>query len=121
MHDPPLTLELLDGRTAYYPGEPMDGIAAWRNLPHRVRRVEVHLCWHTEGRGTEDVAIVETVGFDNPSPVDAKPFRLTAPAGPYSYDGRLIAIRWTIELVAEGVRDLAQIAVIISPNREPFS
>ncbi|MDY0169754.1 MAG: hypothetical protein RBS80_24635 [Thermoguttaceae bacterium] len=119
MPENPLTLELLDNRTAYYPGEAMDGIVAW-DVPGHVRSIEVHLCWHTEGRGTEDAAVVETVVFDNPQPVDAQPFHLTAPIGPYSYDGRLIAVRWAVEAVAKGVRDLARIEVTISPTRESF-
>lgn len=119
MPDSPLTLELLDDRTVYRPGEPIAGVAAW-NVPDPIRQIEVHLCWHTEGRGTEDVSVVETVVFDNPSPVDAKPFRLTAPGGPYSYEGRLIAIRWEVELLGKGVKDMARIEVIVSPNGEPF-
>ncbi len=119
MPDNPLSLELLDDRTAYYPGEAIEGIASWV-FPHPVERVEVHLCWHTEGRGAEDASVVETVGFDHPPPVGAKPFRLSAPAGPYSYDGRLIAIRWTVEVVAAGVKDVAQMPVTISPTLEPF-
>ena len=119
MPDTPLTLELLDEEAAYYPGDSIEGIASWA-FPHPVERIEVHLCWHTEGRGTEDASVVETVEFDYPPPVGAKPFRLSAPAGPYSYDGRLIAIRWAVELVAVGVKDVAQVAVTISPTREPF-
>ncbi len=119
MPDSRLTLELLDDRTAYYPGETINGVASWE-FPHPVRRIEVHLCWHTEGRGTEDGSVVETVGFDAPTPVGAEPFRLPVPAGPYSYDGRLIAIRWTVELIAVGVKDLARVSITISPTQEPF-
>lgn len=120
MPDCALTLELLDDRIAYRPGEPIAGVAAW-NIPGPIRQIEVHLCWHTEGRGTEDVSVVETVVFDNPSLIDAKPFRLSAPIGPYSYEGRLIAIHWAVELVGKGVPDIARIAVVISPNGEPFT
>ena len=120
MPDTPLKLELLDNRTAYCPGESIDGIAAW-DVPSHVRRIEVHLCWHTEGRGTEDASVVETIKFDNPSPVDAQPFQLTAPIGPYSYDGRLITVRWAVELVAKGIGDLARIDLTISPTRESFA
>ena len=119
MPDFPLTLELLDDRTAYRPGEPIVGVAAW-NVPNPIRQIEVHLCWHTEGRGTEDVSVVETVFFDNPSPTDAKPFHLTAPIGPYSYEGHLIAIHWAVELVGKGMKDIARLGVIISPSGESF-
>ncbi|MDZ7616585.1 MAG: hypothetical protein U1E05_06240 [Patescibacteria group bacterium] len=119
MADNALKLELLDNRTAFCPGEAIHGVAAWE-APDRVRRIEVHLCWHTEGRGTEDASVVETIGFDNPAPVDAQPFQLTAPIGPYSYDGRLIAIRWAVELVAKGIKDVARVDLTISPTREPF-
>ncbi len=119
MPESPLSLELLDDRTAYCPGEVIAGVAAWE-LAGPVRQIEVHLCWHTEGRGTEDASIVETIGFDAPLPVDAQPFRFVVPEGPYSYDGRLIAIRWAVELTAQGEKDAARIAITISPTREPF-
>ncbi len=120
MPDQALALELLDDRIAYRPGETIEGRAVW-NVPGNVRRIDVYLCWHTEGRGMEDAAIVETVGFDNPLPTDAQPFRLTAPLGPYSYQGHLICIRWAIELVAQGMNDVGRTEVIISPTREIFS
>ena len=119
MPDASLKLELLDDRTAYRPGETIDGIASWE-LPKPPQRIEVCLCWHTEGRATEDAALVKTVGFDDPAPVDAQPFQFTVPIGPYSYDGRLIAIRWAVELNAKGVKDIARIDITISPTREPF-
>jgi len=119
MADTALKLELLDNRSVFRPGEPIAGIAAWE-LPDAPGRVEVHLCWHTEGRGTEDASVVETVSFDSPAPVDARPFRFQAPAGPYSYDGRLIAIRWAVELIAAGGHDLARIEITIAPTGKPF-
>ncbi len=120
MPDASLKLELLDERTVFRPGETIDGVASWE-IPADIRRMEVCLCWHTEGRGTEDASVVETIGFDNPSSVDAQPFQFTAPLGPYSYDGRLIAIRWAVELVAKGVDDLARVDLTISPTRESFA
>lgn len=119
MPDNPLSLELLDNQTAYCPGEVIAGVAGWE-FTKPVRRIAVHLCWHTEGRGTEDASIVETIEFDAPPTVGAQPFRFSAPEGPYSYDGRLIAIRWAVELAAVGENALARIAITISPTREPF-
>ena len=114
-----LNLELLDGRTQFRPGEIIEGTASWQ-LSVPPRRLNVHLYWHTEGRGTEDASIVETITYENTQGFESRPFRFKAPNGPYSYDGRLIAIEWALELSGEGTEELVQVPLVISPTRETF-
>jgi hypothetical protein len=114
-----LQLELLDGRTQYRPGEVIEGTASWE-LAEPPQQLEVHLFWHTEGRGTKDVSIVETIAYQNPQRYDNRPFRFKVPDGPYSYDGHLIAIEWGIELLGEGTREVVQVPLVISPTGEAF-
>ena len=114
-----LRLEMLDDRIKFRPGATIEGIAALE-LERPVRHLHVHLCWHTEGRGTEDAAVVDTVTFDDPKPIDAQIFRFTAPNGPYSYDGSLIAIQWRIEIEAKGVKTTPHVPLVISPTAEKY-
>lgn len=115
MADTKLTLELLEGQTAYRPGDTIEGVAGWE-LEKPIKKIEVHLCWHTEGRGNEDDSAVDTVTFENPQPVDAQIFSFTAPNGPYSYDGHLIAIKWTVELTGRGIKAVERLNITISPT-----
>ena len=107
------TLELMENRTNYQPGEIIEGIAGWQ-LEKPVDKIEVLLCWKTSGRGTEDTGIADSFVFENPQPVDAQIFQIKAPNGPYSYDGKLIAIRWALEIVAGGKSRGLQLGVTIS-------
>jgi len=37
------------------------------------------------------------------------------PAAPYSFAGKLIALRWALELVVDHGRDVARIDLLVSP------
>jgi len=95
---PDLRIETLDGTTTFRPGEPIDGLAAWEL--DKKRDVTVRLFWRTEGKGTQDIGLEAEVEFEDAAATDAQPFHFTAPQGPYSFDGRLVAIVWTLELHA---------------------
>ena len=95
---PDLRLETLDGTTTFRPGDPIDGLAAW-DLDKQ-RNVVVRFFWRTEGKGTQDIGLEDEVKFQDAAMTDAQPFHFTAPAGPYSFDGRLVAIVWTLEVQA---------------------
>lgn len=101
-----LHLETLDNRTTFTPGETIAGVVAWdfpNTLPPaRLPRRELRLLWRTEGKGSQDRGIVDRRWFDQPVHSHAQPFALIAPPGPWSYDGTLLAIVWTLELEAGG-------------------
>lgn len=90
----------LDADPAQYrPGDPITGRVAWQ-LTDEDHALEIRLFWHTEGKGTTDVEIVEVQRLDDVQPTGEQTFRFIAPAGPYSFSGRLISLIWAIELVA---------------------
>lgn len=120
MADALLKLETLDQRTAFRPGEVIEGVAGWE-LPESAEQVEVHLCWHTEGRGTEDAAVVDKVVFADPPSTDAQLFQFTAPNGPYSFAGQLVAICWTLELFVAGSKRAERLDITISPSGEAMA
>jgi hypothetical protein len=93
-----LRLGLKGGQTAFLPGETMEGVAAW-SLPARPQSAELRLFWFTEGKGTSDLEIVHTEGFDLYDAQAVMPFRFELPTGPSSVDGRLVSVRWALELV----------------------
>src|ERR1044072_6253269 len=106
-----IRLGLRDNRTTYLPGEVVEGAVLWE-FDEAPRQVQLHLAWGTRGKGTEDVAIVETVTFENPKPGDTRTFQMRLPEGPYSLDGRLIAIIWALELVAEPMKETAEMELV---------
>ena len=99
-----LRLGLKGGQTAFLPGETMEGVAAW-SLPARPQSAELRLFWFTEGKGTSDLEIVRTEVFDLYEAQAVKPFRFKLPTGPFSVDGRLVSVRWALELVVDASKE----------------
>lgn len=102
-------------KLAFQPGEEVRGEASW-SLDDDPRSVELRLFWRTEGKGTQDIGVVETVPFESPGRKDLRPFRVRLPAGPYSFSGTLVSVVWALELVAEP-GGAGRIDVVVSPTR----
>ncbi len=98
----------------YAPGEEIDGGVQWR-LGKAPESVEVRLLWHTTGREFEDVTVVASVCLDGALD-DTKSFHFTAPAAPFSYHGRVIAVKWAIEVVAFPHKENARVEIVIAPD-----
>jgi hypothetical protein len=98
----------------FRPGQIIEGAAGWE-LVEPARAIEVRLFWHTRGKGTEDVVVVDRVRFENPAMQDAQPFRFTAPDQPSSFSGRLISVLWALELVVLPKGPSARQELVIAP------
>jgi len=104
-----------DNRTTYRPGETISGAAACK-LDGPPSSVEVRLFWRTVGRGAQDVAVVDTVTFEQPEAEEARSFMFLAPAEPVSFSGRLITLVWSLELVVSPGKECARLDLMISPT-----
>ena len=109
-----LKLETHEDQRAYRPGDRIEGVAGW-DLDQPPRSAEVRLFWHTSGKGDTDVAIAAVHRFESPSAVDAQIFGMDAPAGPYSFSGRLVSLQWTLELVLEPGGHARRLDLTIGP------
>ncbi|HTD53332.1 MAG TPA: hypothetical protein VK780_09925 [Thermoanaerobaculia bacterium] len=103
------------GRLAFHPGEELRGVASW-SVETPPTKVELRLFWRTEGKGSQDVGLVETLSFDGARPEERREFRLRLPPGPYSFSGKLISLIWALELVAEPGADAGRQDITISPT-----
>ena len=112
------------------PGDTIEVTFAWA-LDQPPATIEARLFWFTQGKGTQDVTIVETQPV---SPVQRgeQRVRFRLPQGPYSFSGTLISLLWAVELVAEDVAGrwelvLApdgaeiQLSAVAAPRTMPFS
>lgn len=111
-----IQLDIQGGANAFLPGETVEGTATWQ-LDKPVETVEVRLFWYTQGKGDQDVGVVETVAFPDPAPADRRGFRIRLPAGPYSFSGKLISLLWALEVVAEPGGRAGRTEITVSPNR----
>ena len=110
-----IRLGLRENKTAFRPGESIAGAVLWE-LEKAPDMAEVRLLWFTRGKGTEDGAIVETVKLDAPPAADTREFSFTAPNGPYSFSGTLIALLWAVEFVADPGEEFQRIEITIAPD-----
>ena len=108
-----LTLRLNQDPATLVPGQVIDGVAGWQ-LDSPPKLAMLRLFWYTEGRGTQDVGIVEELALPCSANCEGT-FRFTLPDAPYSFRGSLITLRWAIELVLNKGRDVARIELIVSP------
>lgn len=113
-------LGVREARRSFRPAEMIEGVAAW-SLPVAPKDAEVRLFWFTEGKGTMDVGVVATERFSNLLSQDARPFRLQIPDGPLSVDGRLVSVKWALELVATATREsVLRWDLVVSPTGRPI-
>jgi hypothetical protein len=102
------------GKTAFRPGETLAGSASW-NLDKEPHAVEIRLFWYTEGRGTQDVGLVEKARFEQPLMSERRDFRFTLPGQPYSVSGKLVSVRWAVEVVAEPSGEAQRLEFTLGP------
>lgn len=110
-----LRILVADGRSDFSPGQEISGQIRWE-LDRAPPWVEVRLFWYTEGKGTQDVRVMAQERFINLDAQGDKSFRLRAPASPPSCSGRLISIRWALELVSGDDQPVAKVDLVIGPG-----
>ena len=110
-----LKIEIAGGSSSFKPGESVEVIAAWE-LDDEPEAIEARLLWYTEGKGTQDISVVQTERVERPGKLDGKRFRWTLPEAPYSFSGKLISLLWAVELVAIPTSESTRINIVIAPE-----
>jgi hypothetical protein len=110
-----LEIFVADSHTTFTPGQEITGQVRWA-LDRAPSWLEVRLFWYTEGKGTQDVRVMAQERFTDLDAHGEKPFRLRAPVSPPSCSGRLVSIRWALELVSGDVQPVAKVDLVIGPG-----
>lgn len=110
-----LKIGTTDGRTSLEPGEQIEVVAEWQ-LDERPSAVELRLVWYTQGKGDEDVQIVDSTRFDAPAVFESRRWTVQLPNGPYSFSGKLISLIWALELVVEPSEESRRLDLIVAPH-----
>ena len=104
-----------DGGAAFEPGGRISGEVYWR-MDEQADSIEARLLWYTEGKGSMDSAVVQTVAFDHPAMEETRPFEMTLPIEPYSCSGKLVSILWAVELVALPTMENIRLSLTMGPG-----
>jgi hypothetical protein len=111
-----LEISLAEPRFLFAPGETIAGTASW-SLDGDPREVELRLFWFTQGKGDEDVGIVDRTRFEAPGRQDRREFRLRIPpAGPLSFSGQLTTHARALELVVEPGEQTRRLELLVSAS-----
>lgn len=110
-----LNITLDEDSRWYRPGDTITGTINWHGEDN-IETAEVNLCWYTQGKGTEDAAVVRTFSVPNPVHSDSRSFEMTLPNGPYSFSGRLISLSWTVELIVHPSGESHRVDILVGPG-----
>lgn len=104
MNEPHVTIRFDGNGRVYRPGETLAGEYRLNSMdPDEVKAVEVSVLWYTEGKGDEDLAVLDfrRLSRENGDWIDpARPGRFAArlPNSPLSYQGVIVKIRWCVRV-----------------------
>jgi hypothetical protein len=119
-------IQIEENKENFRPGEEIRGIVLW-NFDKMPSPLELTLFWRTEGKGTQDIGVIDTINIETAGPPKGevspkaeasgqKEFKFTAPTGPCSFSGTLISIIWGLELVTANGKDSLRKDLVISPT-----
>lgn len=105
----------------YRPGQEISGSVLW-DMTQRTDRLVLSLGWWTEGKGTKDEAIIQSLSWDNPARIGKEIFRFALPMDiPYTFSGRLISVVWALQFSAEKTKVENSLEILtISPTDSEF-
>ncbi len=110
----------------YHPGDCLTGYYRILDVEtDQIKTVEMSVFWHTEGKGDEDITIVD-YKFQSRQREDwINPHKLgkietVLPEAPLSYEGQIVKIRWVVRIkmtLVSGEQILAERCFWLRKNR----
>lgn len=87
----------------YTPGDLLVGAFCLDEAPPDLESVEQSVLWQTEGKGDTDLGVIQHTAWTRSTGTLAdlanpQEFSVTLPRTPWSYDGKLIKIRWLVRV-----------------------
>ncbi len=115
-----LTLTTKDNAAEFAPGQLIEGLAGWQ-MDEPPRDAFLRLFWYTQGRGTQDVSLIQELELPHQQADCQQPFQFAVPGEPYTFSGALISLQWAIELVLNKGRDVQRLDILVSPWTEKLT
>ena len=110
-----LEIKTRGDKTSFLPGEVVEGQVSWAT-ESAPGMIELRLFWRTQGKGTRDMSVVQSLMFENPRWQGTRDFRFQLPEGPYSFSGKLISLIWALELIVTSTNETERLDILVSPT-----
>ena len=107
-----------EGPTSVEPNSEVRGHVEWTAGERPPESLMISLLWHTEGKGTEDIEIVEQIEFADPSGSGRHEFAFRLPEFPWSFSGTLLALVWAVEASLEPGGFVERVNLVSAPGAE---
>lgn len=114
-----ITLTLDRPEARYLPGEEVRGTVEW-SLENDPARLEVVLFWYSEGKGSPDTHTAASEVWEQPGIQGKRPFALKLPMAPHSFSGKLVTLRWAVEVYCRKPKLVEHLDLSMSPDGEPI-
>lgn len=115
-----LHIDIAGDVSRFAPGDVVSGEATWR-LGVEPKAIELRLVWRTQGRGSTDEGVVQSMRLESPGLSGEDPFAFTMPDGPLSFSGRLISLAWFVEGVSHQPDITASTPIDLVLGDEPIN
>jgi len=109
-----LTLKLDQDPATLVPGQVVEGTAGW-NLDAPPGMAMLRLFWYTEGKGTQNVGVIEDLALPANRASCLSTFRMTIPEAPYSFQGTAFTLQWAFELNVGNGHHVERLPLVVSP------
>ena len=110
-----IRIEVNNDQKEFEPGQTLSGKVIW-DVDKDPQCVSLNLFWSTDGKGSEDVEVVDSLDIDSFSRSGEKDFQFELPSEPYSFSGKLISICWALEAFVKKGSDKDSYELIIGPG-----
>ena len=114
-----LRIELENREMRIKPLSTLEGHVEWA-LEKAPEKIELRLLWFTEGRGSRDIGVVSRRSFENQPEMGRQSFSIKTPEGPYSFEGRLITLRWILEAAVDPGDMVTREDLLFGPEDVPI-
>ncbi len=101
---------------ALEPGSELEGRVEWVAERESIESVSISLLWYTEGKGTEDVEVVQHRQVSRPSMQGDHDFSFRLPDFPWSFSGTLISLVWAVEASLEPDGAVERVTLVSAPE-----
>ncbi len=81
--------------------------------PHNLH---IKLIYYTEGKGSQDVIVVDDHTWKSPGRSGSKSDSFNLPDQPYSFSGKYISLIWAVEALIEPGSECARQQFVMSPS-----